>query len=68
MSENKQLREDDRGKGKLTASEDDYCDLEPWKKCDNCFRCLGLEAYEKSEYARIPIQGVYLEEDIVRDG
>lgn len=67
MDDKKRLEDENRETGGQTASEDDFCDLEPWKKCDNCFRCLGLEAYEKNEYARIPIRGVYLDDDIAGD-
>ena len=39
---------------------DDRCELDPQKICDNCFRCLD----ETTEaYAKIPISGVYLDDD-----
>ena len=39
---------------------DDRCELDPQKICDNCFRCLD----ETTEaYAKIPITGVYLDDD-----
>ena len=52
---------------KKNASEDDRCDLDPGKKCDNCFRCLHLDALENSDYARIPIAAVYLDDEVSPD-
>jgi len=39
---------------------DDRCELDPQKICDNCFRCLDAMT---EGYAKIPISGVYLDDD-----
>ncbi len=36
--------------------EDLYCELDPTKICDNCFRCLESE----SDYATVEIDGIYM--------
>ena len=56
----------DENKGQSVIAEEDRCDLDPRKKCDNCFRCLETDAMDKNGYARIPISAVYLEDDIWR--
>ena len=52
---------------KFEIEDDDRCDLDPTKKCDNCFKCLNIDALESSDYARIPIEAVYLDDDIAGD-
>ena len=42
-------------------AEDDRCDLNPDKVCDNCFRCLEPPAGQ--DYAKIEIEAVYTNED-----
>ncbi len=37
-------------------NEDLYCELDPTKICDNCFRCLESEA----DYATVEIDGIYM--------
>ncbi len=37
--------------------DDMYCDLDPTKICDNCFKCLETD----SDYASIEIDGVYMD-------
>ena len=37
-------------------SEDNYCDLDPTKICDNCFKCLETDA----DYATVEIDGIYM--------
>ncbi|MEA4870499.1 MAG: hypothetical protein VB062_07695 [Christensenella sp.] len=39
---------------------DDRCELDPQKICDNCFRCLDAMT---EGYAKIPISGVYLDDE-----
>lgn len=39
---------------------DERCELDPNKICDNCFRCLDENA---TEFADIPIAGVYFDDD-----
>lgn len=41
--------------------EDDRCELDPHKVCDNCFRCL--EPQPGQDYAKIEIAAVYTDED-----
>jgi len=36
--------------------EDDYCELDPTKICDNCFKCLESD----SDYASVEIDGIYM--------
>ena len=43
---------------------DDRCELDPSKICDNCFKCLDLP---EEEYAEIPIEAVYFEDDYIPD-
>ena len=43
---------------------DDRCELDPNKICDNCFRCLDEDT---RAYAEIPISGVYLVDDYVKE-
>ncbi len=38
------------------GSEDNYCDLDPTKICDNCFKCLETD----TDYASVEIDGIYL--------
>lgn len=38
-----------------TADDDIYCDLDPTKICDNCFRCLETDA----DYEIVEIDGIY---------
>lgn len=39
------------------AEDDDlYCQLDPTKLCDNCFRCLESDA----DYATVEIDGIYM--------
>lgn len=40
----------------LPETEDNTCDLDPTKICDNCFKCLESE----SDYAAVEIDGIYL--------
>lgn len=42
-------------------SDDDRCELDPKKICDNCFRCL--EPAPGQDYAKIEIAAVYTGED-----
>ena len=35
---------------------DNYCDLDPTKICDNCFKCLETD----SDYASVEIDGIYM--------
>lgn len=35
---------------------DVYCELDPTKICDNCFRCLESD----SDYATVEIDGIYM--------
>lgn len=37
-------------------TEDDYCELDPTKICDNCFKCLETD----SDYASVKIDGIYM--------
>lgn len=37
-------------------TEDDYCELDPTKICDNCFKCLETD----SDYASVVIDGIYM--------
>ncbi|MDO4572165.1 MAG: hypothetical protein Q4C13_02260 [Clostridia bacterium] len=46
--------------------DDERCELNPEKLCDNCFRCLEPAAGE--DYAQIPIAAVYTGEDYIFDG
>ena len=43
------------------VSDDDRCELNPDKVCDNCFQCL--EPQEGQDYASIEIAAVYTNED-----
>ncbi len=36
--------------------EDDYCELDPSKICDNCFKCLETD----SDFASVEIDGIYM--------
>ena len=38
-----------------TVDDDIYCDLDPTKICDNCFRCLETDA----DYEIVEIDGIY---------
>ncbi|MDO4564619.1 MAG: hypothetical protein Q4C04_03265 [Clostridia bacterium] len=38
---------------------DDFCDLDPSKKCDNCFKCLE----DERDYASIMIDRIILDDD-----
>lgn len=49
------------GENMNTFSDDDRCELNPDKLCDNCFRCLEPET--GLDYARIEIAAVYTGED-----
>ena len=46
----------DNNNTKLNSSdyEDDYCDLDPTKICDNCFKCLILD----NDYKAIQIDEI----------
>ena len=46
---------------------DDRCELDPSKVCDNCFRCLGIDELMETDYAEIPLAGVYLDDDVMLD-
>lgn len=37
-------------------TEDNHCDLDPTKICDNCFKCLETD----SDYASVEIDGIYM--------
>ena len=39
------------------TDEDSYCDLDPTKICDNCFKCLESD----SDYATVEIDGIYMD-------
>ncbi len=41
-----------------SREEDQFCDLDPTKICDNCFRCLETD----SDYAAIEIDGIYMDD------
>ena len=41
-----------------TVFSDQFCDLDPTKICDNCFRCLETD----SDYAAIEIDGIYMDD------
>lgn len=45
--------------------DDDRCELNPEKLCDNCFRCLEQKAGQ--DYAEIRISAVYTGEDYLID-
>ncbi len=65
MEEKDELKKRKQGIGQeIDPADDDRCDLDPRKKCDNCFRCLGLDALENEGYAKIPIAGVFLDDEI----
>lgn len=36
---------------------DNFCDLDPTKICDNCFKCLETD----SDYATVEIDGIYMD-------
>ncbi len=40
-------------------TEDNYCDLDPTKICDNCFKCLETD----SDFAAVEIDGIYMNGD-----
>lgn len=40
-------------------TEDNYCDLDPTKICDNCFKCLEID----SDFAAVEIDGIYMNGD-----
>ena len=40
------------------------CDLDPNKICDNCFKCLETT---EDDYIKIPLRGVYQDEQDVPD-
>lgn len=42
----------------INCGECDICDLNPYKKCDNCGKCIDYE----DEYAEIEIDDVIIEE------
>lgn len=42
--------------------EDDRCDLDPDKVCDNCMKCVLSEA----DYRAIQIDGIELESEYIR--
>ncbi len=46
-------------------TDDDRCDLDPNKICDNCFKCLEPKAGE--DYAEIRIDAVYTGDDYLVD-
>ena len=47
----------------IERSEDDYCDLEPGKLCDNCMKCvLG-----GSDYRAILVEGFVLPQELTDD-
>ena len=45
--------------------DDDRCERDAEKVCDNCFRCLEPETGE--DYAKIPIAAIYTEDDFADD-
>ena len=40
----------------LDEDQDQYCDLDPTKICDNCFKCLETDA----DYTTVEIDGIYM--------
>lgn len=40
---------------KVAEDADNYCDLDPTKICDNCFKCLETDA----DYEIVEIDGIY---------
>lgn len=40
----------------VSMGEDIFCELDPTKICDNCFRCLESDA----DYATVEIDGIYM--------
>ena len=45
--------------------DDDRCERDAEKICDNCFRCLEPKAGE--DYAKIAIAAIYMEDDFFDD-
>ncbi|MBR6029078.1 MAG: hypothetical protein IKP40_08300 [Clostridia bacterium] len=43
---------------------DDWCDLEPGKRCDNCMKCLFGEA----DWRAIAVDGFALPQELTDDG
>ena len=43
-------------KKEIETAEDNLCDLDPTKICDNCFKCLETD----SDYASVEIDGIYM--------
>lgn len=43
-------------KNETQVVEDNFCDLDPTKICDNCFKCLETD----SDYASVEIDGIYM--------
>ena len=41
-------------------NEDDYCDLEPGKLCDNCMKCVLGD----SDYRAILVDGIVLPQEL----
>lgn len=43
-------------KKEIETAEDNFCDLDPTKICDNCFKCLETD----SDFASVEIDGIYM--------
>ena len=54
MEKNLYEKPDDR-----TDDENDLCDLDPSKICDNCMKCVYAERDRGTDYAQILIDAVY---------
>lgn len=48
------------------GANNDRCELNPDKTCDNCFQCLEPSAGQ--DYASIEIAAVYTHDDYIGDG
>ena len=46
--------------GESPEEEDDFCDLDPTKHCDNCMKCVIGEM----DYAAVQISGIQLEHEL----
>ena len=50
-------------KDRTEPGEDDYCDLEPGKLCDNCMKCV----WGDSEYRAILVDKIVLPQELKDD-
>lgn len=56
-SDSQELSDEERGR---EVEDDDSCDLDPSKKCDNCFKCLDSNI---PDYEEIQIGEIIMEMD-----